>query len=58
MEAYNPDIVGVSTIMSTTRAIAKDLIEYFEVLGIRNKCKIIVGGASITARAGLSLKWF
>jgi len=45
---YNPDIIGISALMSTTVPTIKDLVEYFNVLGIRDKCKIMVGGGQVT----------
>jgi corrinoid protein of di/trimethylamine methyltransferase len=44
----NPDIVAASAIMTTTVPMLKDLIEYFKAIGIRNKCKIMIGGAPVT----------
>lgn len=49
VDMYKPDIVGASALMTTTRIVAKDLIEYFEALDIRDKCKIMVGGSAFTA---------
>jgi 5-methyltetrahydrofolate--homocysteine methyltransferase len=48
VDMYKPDIVGASALMTTTRIVAKDLIEYFEALDIRDKCKIMVGGSAFT----------
>ena len=48
-ERNNADIVGASAIMSTTIPIQKDIIEYFEVLGIRQKYKIMVGGGACSS---------
>jgi corrinoid protein of di/trimethylamine methyltransferase len=50
VDMYKPDIVGASALMTTTRIVAKDLIEYFEALDIRDKCKIMVGGSAFTAK--------
>ena len=42
----NADIVGASALMLTTIPTQKDVIEYFEALGIRGKYKIMVGGGA------------
>ncbi|MBI4186597.1 MAG: cobalamin B12-binding domain-containing protein [Chloroflexi bacterium] len=43
-EKNKANIVGASALMSTTRPGWKDIVEYFEALGIRDKYKIMVGG--------------
>jgi methanogenic corrinoid protein MtbC1 len=43
-EKNKASIVGASALMSTTRPGWRDIIEYFEALGIREKYKIMVGG--------------
>ena len=40
------DIVGLSALMLTTIPVQRDIIEYFEALGIREKYKIMVGGGA------------
>ncbi len=40
------DIVGASALMLTTIPMQRDIIEYFEALGIRGKYKIMVGGGA------------
>ena len=40
------DIVGASALMLTTIPTQRDIIEYFEALGIREKYKIMVGGGA------------
>jgi trimethylamine corrinoid protein len=42
------DIVGASAIMSTTLPGQRDVVEYFEAMGIREKYKIMVGGGACT----------
>lgn len=48
-EKIGADIVAASALMTTTRPILKDIIEYFETLGVRNKYKILVGGGTVSA---------
>lgn len=44
----NPSIVGLSSLLSTTMPAQKDVIEALEKAGIRDKVKIMVGGAPVT----------
>ncbi len=44
----NPNIVGLSSLLSTTMPAQKDVIEALEKAGIRDKVKIMVGGAPVT----------
>lgn len=48
VERYKPDIVGLSAIMTTTRSMQKELIEHLKARGIREKVKVMVGGAMVT----------
>jgi len=41
----NADIVGISTLMTTTMSIIQKVIQTFKNKGIRDKVKIIIGGA-------------
>jgi len=44
----NATIVGVSALMATTIPAQKDVIEYFKATGLRERCKIMVGGGACT----------
>jgi methanogenic corrinoid protein MtbC1 len=41
-------VVGLSALLSTTIVYTKEIAEAFKAAGIRNKVKIIVGGAAAT----------
>lgn len=43
-----PDVIGMSALLTTTMLAMKDTIEVLEEEGIRNKVKVIVGGAPVT----------
>ena len=45
---YNPDVVALSALLTTTMAAQGDVIKALEEAGIRDKVKVIVGGAPIT----------
>ena len=48
IKEYNPDVVGLSALMSTTMYEQKNIIKALENSGLRNKVKVIVGGAPVT----------
>ena len=43
-----PDIVGLSSLLSTTMPAQKEVVQSIEEAGIREKVKIMVGGAPVT----------
>ena len=45
---HNPDIVGMSALLTTTMNEMENVIKALEKAGLRNKVKIIIGGAPIT----------
>ncbi len=45
---HNPDIVALSALLTTTMAAQADAIKALEAAGVRDKVKVIVGGAPIT----------
>jgi 5-methyltetrahydrofolate--homocysteine methyltransferase len=48
IRAHNPQIVGMSALLSTTRDQIKITINSLEHAGLRNKVKVIIGGAPVT----------
>ena len=44
----NPDVLGMSALLTTTMVFMKDMVEVLEEAGLKNKIKVIVGGAPIT----------
>jgi len=45
---YSPDVVALSALLTTTMAAQGDAIKALEAAGVRDKVKVIVGGAPIT----------
>ena len=43
-----PDILGLSALMTTTMAKQKEVIDALKAAGLRDKVKVIVGGAPVT----------
>lgn len=49
-ETNDADIIGTSTLLTTTMTVQKDLEETLKEAGLRDKYKTIVGGAPVTKR--------
>ena len=45
---HNPDIVALSALLTTTMSAQGDTIKALEQAGVRDKVKVIVGGAPVT----------
>jgi len=48
VKEYKPDILGLSALMTTTMTKQKDVIDALVRSGVRDKIKIMVGGAAVT----------
>lgn len=48
VEEINPDIVGLSALLSVTMLKMKDVIESLEKAGFRRRVKVMVGGAPLS----------
>lgn len=48
VKEHNPDIVGMSSLLTTTMMAMKDTIEALKEEGVRDTVKVIVGGTPIT----------
>jgi trimethylamine corrinoid protein len=49
-EKFGADIIGTSTLLTTTMVLQKELEEELKNAGLREKYKTIVGGAPVTQR--------
>lgn len=49
-EKFNADIIGSSTLLTTTMVVQKELEEELKKAGLKKKYKTIVGGAPVTRR--------
>jgi len=49
-EKFNADIIGSSTLLTTTMVVQKELEEELKSSGLKEKYKTIVGGAPVTQR--------
>jgi len=47
---HNPQVVGMSALLTTTMREMKNTIQAIEWAGLRNQAKIIVGGAPVTEK--------
>jgi 5-methyltetrahydrofolate--homocysteine methyltransferase len=48
VEEINPDILAMSALLSTTMPKMRKTIEYLKEVGLRDRVKILVGGAPVT----------
>lgn len=46
---YQPSVLGMSVLLTTTMVNTKAVIEALEEAGLRDSVKIMVGGAPVTA---------
>jgi 5-methyltetrahydrofolate--homocysteine methyltransferase len=47
-QEHQPDVVGLSAMLTTTMSAMKMVIESLQAAGLRDKVKIVVGGAPLT----------
>jgi corrinoid protein of di/trimethylamine methyltransferase len=50
VKEHKPDVLGLSALLSTTLPVQKEVIEALKKEGLRDKVKVIVGGAPVTAQ--------
>lgn len=48
VKKHSPALVGASSLMTTTMIKLDELVNYFKEIGIREKVKILIGGAVVT----------
>jgi 5-methyltetrahydrofolate--homocysteine methyltransferase len=48
VKEYEPDVVGMSALLTTTMRSMESTIKVLEEAGLRDKVKIIIGGAPVT----------
>ena len=47
---YEPDILGLSALLTTTMPVMKQVIDALEEAGVRDKVRVMVGGAPVNAK--------
>ena len=50
VKEHNPDILGLSALLTTTMHTMADIIKALEMAELRSRVKVIVGGAPVTQR--------
>jgi len=50
VKEHNPDILGLSALLTTTMHTMADIIKALEIAELRSRVKVIVGGAPLTQR--------
>jgi 5-methyltetrahydrofolate--homocysteine methyltransferase len=48
VKEHNPDILGMSALLTTTMSSMSNIIKALEIAGLRSRVKVIVGGAPVT----------
>ncbi len=48
VKEHNPDILGLSALLTTTMSSMSNIIKALEIAGLRSRVKVIVGGAPVT----------
>jgi 5-methyltetrahydrofolate--homocysteine methyltransferase len=56
VKAHQPQIVGLSALLTTTMPKMKEVVESLTESGMRNRVKIIVGGAPVTEKFANDIK--
>jgi 5-methyltetrahydrofolate--homocysteine methyltransferase len=47
---YQPQIIGMSALLTTTMLTMKETLEEIEEAGLRENCKVFIGGAPVTQK--------
>jgi 5-methyltetrahydrofolate--homocysteine methyltransferase len=55
VEEHKPDIVGMSALLTVTMPAMKTVIEALEAAGLRDRVKVLVGGAPLTEEFAQSI---
>jgi corrinoid protein of di/trimethylamine methyltransferase len=48
VHSYNPDVVGISCLLTTTMPVQANVIKELAEAGLRNEVKVMVGGGPVT----------
>ncbi|MCP5103601.1 MAG: dimethylamine corrinoid protein 3 [bacterium] len=49
-ESFGADVIGTSALLTTTMSVQKELVEALKGRGLRDRYKVVVGGAPVTQR--------
>jgi 5-methyltetrahydrofolate--homocysteine methyltransferase len=52
---HEPDVLGLSALLTTTMPAMRGVIEALEVAGVRDRVKVLVGGAPVTEEFAASI---
>jgi|YelNatPaOPRAMG01_1025707.scaffolds.fasta_scaffold39286_2 corrinoid protein of di/trimethylamine methyltransferase len=55
VKEYKPDIVGISTLLTSTMMNMRNIVEVLEREGLRDDVKIVIGGAPVTQQFAESI---
>ena len=52
---HNPDLVGLSALLTTTMPRMKDIVQALQAAGLRERLKVMIGGAPVTEQYALDI---
>jgi 5-methyltetrahydrofolate--homocysteine methyltransferase len=52
---HHPDLIGLSSLLTTTMPRMKDIVLALKVAGLRDKVKVMIGGAPLTQQYALDI---
>jgi 5-methyltetrahydrofolate--homocysteine methyltransferase len=55
VKEYNPDLVGLSALLTTTMPRMKDIVQALQAAGLRERLKVMIGGAPVTEQYALDI---
>jgi 5-methyltetrahydrofolate--homocysteine methyltransferase len=55
VKEHTPDLVGCSALLTTTMPRMKDIVQALKTAGLRDKTKVMIGGAPVTEQYALDI---
>jgi 5-methyltetrahydrofolate--homocysteine methyltransferase len=55
VQEFQPDLVGLSALLTTTMPRLKDIVLALQAAGLRDQVKVMVGGAPVTGQYALDI---
>jgi 5-methyltetrahydrofolate--homocysteine methyltransferase len=55
VKEHNPDLVGLSALLTTTMPRMKDIVQALQAAGLRERVKVMIGGAPVTEQYALDI---
>ena len=55
VKEHHPDLVGCSALLTTTMTRMKDILSSLQAAGLREKVKVMIGGAPVTEQYAIDI---